>query len=75
MTKEQLTIHVGIDVSKDKLAVAIVGGGVRENGQPSNTKNPNGTQTAQHSDLKLGPLVRSMPSLSAAARFHEYGRS
>ena len=30
MTKEQLTIHVGIDVSKDKLAVAIAGGGVRD---------------------------------------------
>ena len=26
MTKEQPTIHVGIDVSKDKLAVAIAGG-------------------------------------------------
>lgn len=30
MTKEQSTIHVGIDVSKDKLAVAIAGGGVRD---------------------------------------------
>ena len=30
MTKEQPTIHVGIDVSKDKLAVAIAGGGVRD---------------------------------------------
>lgn len=30
MTKEQLTIHVGIEVSKDKLAVAIAGGGVRD---------------------------------------------
>ena len=30
MTKEQLTIHVGIDVSKDKLAFAIAGGGVRD---------------------------------------------
>ncbi len=30
MTKEQLRIHVGIDVSKDKLAVAIAGGGVRD---------------------------------------------
>lgn len=27
MTKEQSTIYVGIDVSKDKLAVAIAGGG------------------------------------------------
>jgi hypothetical protein len=30
MKKEQPTIHVGIDVSKDKLAVAIAGGGVRD---------------------------------------------
>lgn len=30
MTKEQPTIHVGIDVSKDKLAVALAGGGVRD---------------------------------------------
>mgnify|MGYP000002589099 FL=1 len=30
MTKEQLTTHVGIDVSKDKLAAAIAGGGVRD---------------------------------------------
>ena len=30
MTKEQTTIYVGIDVSKDKLAVAIAGGGVRD---------------------------------------------
>ena len=30
MTKEQLTIHVGIDVSKDKLAVALAGGGARD---------------------------------------------
>lgn len=30
MTNEQPTIHVGIDVSKDKLAVAIAGGGVRD---------------------------------------------
>jgi transposase len=30
MTTEQSMIHVGIDVSKDKLAVAIAGGGVRD---------------------------------------------
>ena len=30
MTNEQPTIHVGIDVSKDKLAVAIASGGVRD---------------------------------------------
>lgn len=30
MTKEQPTIRVGIDVSKDKLAVAIAGGGEDE---------------------------------------------
>ena len=30
MTKEQSTIYVGIDVSKDKLAVAIDNGGVRD---------------------------------------------
>ena len=30
MTKEQPTIHVGIDVSKDKLAVASAVGGVRD---------------------------------------------
>ncbi len=30
MTKEQSTIYVGIDVSKDKLAVAIAGGGSRD---------------------------------------------
>lgn len=30
MTKAQPTIHVGIDVSKDKLAVAIAGGEVRD---------------------------------------------
>ncbi|GAW36362.1 hypothetical protein RA2_03432 [Roseovarius sp. A-2] len=30
MTKEQSTIHAGIGVSKDKLAVAITGGGVRD---------------------------------------------
>jgi transposase len=30
MTKEQSTIYVGIDVSKDKLAVAIASGGVRD---------------------------------------------
>lgn len=30
MTKEQLTIHVGLDVSKDRLAVAIADGGVRD---------------------------------------------
>lgn len=30
MTKKQSTIHVGNDVSKDKLAVAIAGGGVRD---------------------------------------------
>jgi len=30
MTEEQLTIHVGIDVSKDKLAVAIASGGERD---------------------------------------------
>jgi hypothetical protein len=30
MTKEQPTIYVGIDVSKYKLAVAIAGGGVRD---------------------------------------------
>lgn len=30
MTKEQPRIDVGIDVSKDKLAVAIAGGGMRE---------------------------------------------
>ena len=30
MTKEQPTIHVGIDVSKDKLAIAIADGGVRD---------------------------------------------
>lgn len=30
MTKDQPTIHVGIDVSKAKLAVAIAGGGVRD---------------------------------------------
>ena len=30
MTKEQPTIYVGIDVSKDKLAVAIANGGVRD---------------------------------------------
>jgi transposase len=30
MTTEQSMIHVGIDVSKDKLSVAIAGGGVRD---------------------------------------------
>lgn len=30
MKKEQPTIHVRIDVSKDKLAVAIAGDGVRD---------------------------------------------
>ncbi|MFO8127385.1 transposase [Yoonia sp.] len=30
MTKEQPTIYVGIDVSKDKLAVALAGGGLRD---------------------------------------------
>lgn len=30
MTKEQSTVHVGIDVTKDKLAVALAGGGVRD---------------------------------------------
>jgi hypothetical protein len=30
MTKEQPTVHVGIDVSKDKLAVAMAGSGVRD---------------------------------------------
>lgn len=30
MTTKQSVIHVGIDVSKDKLAVAIPGGGVRD---------------------------------------------
>ena len=30
MTKEQPANHVGIDVSKDKLAIAIAGGGVRD---------------------------------------------
>lgn len=30
MTKEQSTIHIGIDVSKDKLAVATASGGVRD---------------------------------------------
>jgi hypothetical protein len=30
MTQEQLTIHVGIDVTKDKLAAAITDGGLRD---------------------------------------------
>lgn len=30
MTKDQTTINVGIDVSKNKLAVAIASGGVRD---------------------------------------------
>jgi len=30
MTTEQPTIYVGIDVSKDKLAVALAGGGLRD---------------------------------------------
>ena len=45
MTEEQSTIYVGIDVSKDKLAVAIAGGGSRDEILRQNNGFPNRPMT------------------------------
>lgn len=71
MTKEQSMIYVGIDVSKDKLAVAIAGGGVRDELLSLGSFENAPASVDLYGTGKTGPILVEEPRVDKRGQRHQ----